>query len=86
MYLSGSVIEATGLTHDLRENHGIFCSMVIYPVIPKGSIILRLIPTALHTDEDIDETLKAFSAVTEKLFAGEYQKGEVQNPVLAAQG
>ena len=86
VYLSGSVVEATGLTHDLRENHGIFCSMVLYPVIPRGAIILRLIPTALHTDDDIEQTLKAFSAVTDKLRKGEYRIGKVFNPVLATDG
>ncbi len=81
VYLSGTIEEATGLIHDLRENHRIFCSMVVYPVIPRGTIILRLIPTALHTDEDIDATLDAFSAVTQKLRNGEYAN-EVINPVL----
>lgn len=81
VYLSGTIEEATGLIHDLRENHRIFCSMVVYPVIPRGTIILRLIPTALHTDGDIDATLDAFSAVTQKLRNGEYAN-EVINPVL----
>jgi glycine C-acetyltransferase len=58
---------------DLRENYHIFCSIVVYPVIPKGHIIYRLIPTVAHTDQDIEETLKAFSATKKKLDAGEYQ-------------
>ncbi len=74
VYLQGDVPEAMGLVHDLRENHGIFCSIVVYPVIPKGLIILRLIPTATHTQEDIDETIKAFSAIREKLTNGSYRQ------------
>jgi glycine C-acetyltransferase len=58
----------------LRENHGLFCSVVVYPVIPKGEIILRIIPTAAHTLEDVEYTLKAFDSVRGKLLAGEYQK------------
>lgn len=74
VYLQGDVPEAMGLVNDLRENHGIFCSIVVYPVIPKGLIILRLIPTATHTQEDIDETIKAFSAIREKLVSGSYKQ------------
>lgn len=73
VYLKGDVPEAMGLVHDLRENHGIFCSIVVYPVIPKGMIILRLIPTASHTQADIDETITAFEAVKEKLYSGGYK-------------
>ena len=62
------------MVHDLRENHGIFCSIVVYPVIPKGLIILRLIPTAAHTHEDIDETITAFSAIRSKLESGVYKR------------
>ena len=58
---------------DLREHYKIFCSIVVYPVIPKGHIIYRLIPTAAHTESDIQETLKAFSATKKKLDAGEYK-------------
>jgi glycine C-acetyltransferase len=57
---------------DLRENHGIFCSVVMFPMIPKGMILLRLIPTAAHTDEDVDLTLAAFKDIKEKLEAGAY--------------
>jgi len=74
VYLQGGVIEATNLTVDLRENYNIFCSIVTYPVIPKGHIILRLIPTAMHTQQDIDETIVAFKAVKHKLDEGLYPK------------
>lgn len=72
VYLEGTVGEATQLVYDMRENYGVFCSVVIYPVVPKGMIILRLIPTASHTQEDIDLTLDAFENVSQKLEAGEY--------------
>ncbi len=74
VYMKGGVDEATNLVVDLRENHGLFCSVVVYPVIPKGEIILRIIPTAAHTLEDVEYTLKAFDSVRGKLLAGEYQK------------
>jgi glycine C-acetyltransferase len=67
VYLQGGVPEATNLAFDLRENYNIFCSIVTYPVIPKGHILLRLIPTAVHTKEDIDATIAAFVAVKHKL-------------------
>ncbi|MBK8966068.1 MAG: pyridoxal phosphate-dependent aminotransferase family protein [Saprospiraceae bacterium] len=73
VYMHGEVEEAMALVKDLRENYQIFCSMVVYPVIPKGMIILRLIPTAMHTEEDIRISLDAFSAVGEKLKAGAYR-------------
>lgn len=82
VYLQGKPEEATQLVYDLRENYHVFCSIVVYPVIPKGMIILRLIPTASHTDEDIQITLDAFEAVSKKLRAGEYQ-AEIVNPVKA---
>lgn len=72
VYLSGSVNEGTQVTMDLRENYGIFCSIVVYPVIPKGELLLRLIPTAVHTLEDVDYTIKCFKEVQEKLAAGQY--------------
>ncbi len=75
--LSGDTPEGTNLTHDLRENFNIFCSVVAYPVIPKGMIILRLIPTAVHTMEDVDYTLDAFSQVKDKLDRGEYATGKI---------
>jgi glycine C-acetyltransferase len=70
VYLSGSVPEGTNVIMDLRENYNIFCSIVIYPVIPKGQLLLRLIPTASHTLEDVEYTIKAFSEVRKKLEAG----------------
>jgi len=72
VYLKGTIPEAMVLVKDLRENYGIFCSIVVYPVIPKGMILLRLIPTATHTKEDIDETLEAFSKIRKKLEDGVY--------------
>ena len=72
VYLSGGVGEATNLTLDLRENFGIFCSIVTYPVVPKGVILLRLIPTAIHTLEDVNYTIESFSAIKDKLENGEY--------------
>jgi glycine C-acetyltransferase len=73
IYMKGGVPEATAMVMDLRENYRIFCSIVVYPVIPKGHIIYRLIPTAAHTDADIEETLKAFTETKEKLDAGHYK-------------
>jgi len=77
VYMHGSVSEATNLIHDMRQEFNIFCSAVIYPVIPKGMILLRLIPTAAHTEEDVNETIAAFRAIRGKLQAGEYQ-GEMK--------
>ena len=74
--MEGSTVEATLLSRDLRENFGIFTSVVIYPVIPKGMILLRLIPTASHTDAEINETLAAFEAIHEKLVSGFYKEQE----------
>lgn len=74
VYMKGTVQEAMKLVYDLRENHRIFCSIVVYPVIPKGMILLRLIPTASHTFEDIEETIKGFSAVQVKLEANAYKE------------
>jgi glycine C-acetyltransferase len=73
VYMIGGVEEATAMVMDLRENYKIFCSIVIYPVIPKGHIIYRLIPTASHTDADIQETLIAFTETKAKLDAGAYK-------------
>jgi glycine C-acetyltransferase len=73
VYMKGDVPEATAMVMDLRENYGIFASIVVYPVIPKGHIIYRLIPSAIHTDEDIELTLKAFSETKKKLDAGAYR-------------
>ncbi|HRD40315.1 MAG TPA: aminotransferase class I/II-fold pyridoxal phosphate-dependent enzyme, partial [Bacteroidia bacterium] len=74
VYLSGEVAEATNIIHDLRENYGIFCSVVTYPVIPKGMIIIRVIPTATHTLEDVKYTVDTFSKIVHKLKSGEYAK------------
>lgn len=74
VYLKGSIPEAMVLVKDLRENHGIFCSIVVYPVIPKGLILLRLIPTASHNLEDVSITLDAFSSIREKLNNGIYKR------------
>ncbi|GAA4756613.1 MULTISPECIES: aminotransferase class I/II-fold pyridoxal phosphate-dependent enzyme [Flavobacterium] len=73
VYLEGSIPEAMVMVNDLRENYGIFLSIVVYPVIPKGIILLRMIPTASHTQKDIDETLAAFEAIREKLSNGTYK-------------
>lgn len=74
VYLKGSIPEAMALVRDLRENYGIFCSIVVYPVIPKGLILLRLIPTATHTLEDVSETLEAFSSIRSRLENGTYKR------------
>ena len=74
--MQGSTVEATLLSRDLRENFGIFTSVVIYPVIPKGMILLRLIPTASHTDAEINETLAAFEEIQKKLVSGFYKDQE----------
>jgi glycine C-acetyltransferase len=73
VYMKGGVEEATAMVMDLRENYSIFCSIVVYPVIPKGHIIYRLIPTSGHTEEEIELTLKAFSETKAKLDAGAYK-------------
>ncbi|MBO6606576.1 aminotransferase class I/II-fold pyridoxal phosphate-dependent enzyme [Psychroserpens sp.] len=84
VYLKGSIPEAMALVRDLRENYGIFCSIVVYPVIPKGLILLRMIPTATHTLEDVNETLDAFDAIRERLENGTYKR--LSAAVLAAMG
>lgn len=77
VFLNGTVPEATNLTMDLRENYNLFCSIVVYPVIPKGQIMLRLIPTAVHTLEDVEFTVKAFSEIKDKLASGKYQGDKI---------
>lgn len=74
VYLNGSIPEAMALVRDLRENYGIFCSIVVYPVIPKGLILLRMIPTAAHTLDDVNETLDAFEAIRARLENGTYKR------------
>ncbi|MEY4462224.1 MAG: hypothetical protein RLY98_764 [Bacteroidota bacterium] len=81
VYLEGSIPEAMVMVNDLRENYGIFLSIVVYPVIPKGIILLRMIPTASHTLADIDETLSAFEAIREKLVNGTYRQIAEQTKV-----
>ncbi|MNE88426.1 putative pyridoxal phosphate-dependent acyltransferase [compost metagenome] len=76
VFMHGSLTEATNLIVDLRENYGIFCSIVTYPVIPKGVLMLRLIPTAAHSLDDVKRTLTAFSEVKEKLAEGQYKEAE----------
>lgn len=77
VFLKGDLTEATSLTMDLRENYGIFCSIVVYPVIPKGLIELRLIPTATHSLEDVQRTLEAYTEIGEKLKSGFYKQQNV---------
>jgi glycine C-acetyltransferase len=77
VYMNGSIPEATNLIIDLRENFDIFCSMVVYPVVPKGMIILRLIPTAVHTIEDVTYTIDAFSKIVHKLKSGQYMADKI---------
>ena len=79
VFLEGELQEATAITMDLRENYGIFCSIVVYPVIPKGLIMLRLIPTALHTIEDVNRTLDAYSELAVKLKKGHYKEKSLLN-------
>lgn len=74
VYMKGAVEEATNIVVDLRENYGLFCSVVTYPVIPKGEIILRIIPTAVHTMEDVAYTLKCFEECKVKMENGDYNK------------
>ncbi len=77
VFLKGGLVEATQIVADLRENYGIFCSMVIYPVVPKGVIMLRLIPTSVHTLEDVKYTIDSFSEIRKKLDQGKYSTGGI---------
>ena len=77
IYMKGDVPEASQMVMDLRENYHIFCSIVVYPVIPKGDIIYRIIPTAAHSDEDIELTLTAFEETKKKLDAGAYKADKI---------
>jgi glycine C-acetyltransferase len=77
VYMNGSIPEATNLIMDLRENFDIFCSMVVYPVVPKGMIILRLIPTAVHTMDDVNYTIESFSKIVHKLKSGQYMSDKI---------
>ncbi|MHC1780909.1 MAG: aminotransferase class I/II-fold pyridoxal phosphate-dependent enzyme [Bacteroidales bacterium] len=84
VFLEGNVPEATNVLVDLRTNYKIFCSAVVYPVVPKGVIMFRLIPTAMHSLEDVEYTLKAFGEVKEKLKAGVYRADEIQDMAIEA--
>lgn len=77
VYLNGTIPEATALILDLRENYDIFCSMVVYPVVPKGIILLRLIPTAMHTLEDVEYTIETFKKISGDLKDGKYKADEI---------
>ncbi|MDE6871768.1 MAG: aminotransferase class I/II-fold pyridoxal phosphate-dependent enzyme [Bacteroidales bacterium] len=77
VHIPGTPAQATKMAKDLRENYGVFCSIVVYPVIPKGMVIFRIVSTAVHTMEDVDYTLKAFADIKKKLDAGEYDGDEI---------
>lgn len=78
VYLSGSVIEGTNIVFDLRETYNVFCSLVVYPVVPKDVLMLRLIPTAAHTQKEVDETIEVFKKVKVNLEAGKYKATEMK--------
>lgn len=80
--LQGGISEVAALTRDLRENMGVFCSIVVYPVVPKGTIMLRIIPTAAHSLDDVQYTLEAFSKMGEKLEKGLYRQN---SPIMASE-
>jgi len=77
VFLEGNINEATNVVIDLRENYQVFCSIVIYPVVPKDVIMLRIIPTTSHTLEDVDYTVKAFAEINEKMKAGKYKSDKI---------
>jgi glycine C-acetyltransferase len=85
VYFSGSVPEGTNIVIDLRENHNIFCSIVVYPVVPKDVLMLRLIPTVAHTHKEVDETIEVFKKIKVNLEAGKYQTAEMQSMATTAQ-
>ncbi|UKN01277.1 aminotransferase class I/II-fold pyridoxal phosphate-dependent enzyme [Paracrocinitomix mangrovi] len=78
VFLKGTLGEATNITFDLRENYGIFCSIVVYPVVPKDVIMLRMIPTAVHTMEDVEYTIETFKKVQEGLKSGKYKAEQLK--------
>lgn len=82
VFLQGDVVEATNICVDLRENYKIFCSVVIYPVVPKGVIMFRIIPTAMHSLEDVEYTLNVFAKIAENLKSGIYKGSEMQNKAI----
>ncbi|MCE5206027.1 MAG: pyridoxal phosphate-dependent aminotransferase family protein [Porphyromonadaceae bacterium] len=79
VYVKGNVAEGTNIVVDLRENHGVFCSIVAYPVVPKDVLMLRLIPTAAHTQKEVDETIAVFKKIKINLEAGKYKAEEMQS-------
>ena len=81
VFLSGGIIEAGNLIVDIRERYRIFCSVVIFPIVPRGTILLRLIPTAAHTMEDVKETIAAFEAISDKLKNGKYQHEGIESVI-----
>ncbi|TAD96126.1 MAG: pyridoxal phosphate-dependent aminotransferase family protein [Bacteroidetes bacterium] len=81
VFLTGGTNEGTNLVIDLRENYNIFCSLVAYPVVPRGVLMLRLIPTASHTFQDVEETIYAFEQILDKLQSGHYAKSEIGAPM-----
>lgn len=81
VYLNGTIPEATALIVDLRENYDIFCSMVVYPVVPKGIILLRLIPTAVHTLDDVNYTIESFGKIRQNLSAGKYNTTKISTTI-----
>jgi glycine C-acetyltransferase len=81
VFLSGGIIEAGNLIVDIRERYKIFCSVVIFPIVPRDVILLRLIPTAAHIQEDVDETIAAFEAISEKLKTGKYQHEGIESVI-----
>ena len=74
VFLKGGIAEASNIIMDLRENYGVFCSGVAYPVVPKGVIMLRIVPTAIHTLQDVEYTISTFSEIQKKLEGGKYPK------------
>lgn len=82
VYFSGSVPEGTNIVIDLRENHSVFCSIVVYPVVPKDVLMLRLIPTASHTMREVEETIEVFKKIKVNLESGKYNSDEVQEKAL----
>ncbi len=83
VYLSGTVAEGTNVVIDLRENHHVFCSIVVYPVVPRDVIMLRLIPTASHTKREVEETIEVFKKIKANLDAGKYKADEVQSMAVS---
>lgn len=81
VFLSGGIIEAGNLIVDIRQKYKIFCSVVIFPIVPRDVILLRLIPTAAHTMEDVNETITAFEAISEKLRTGKYQHEGIESVI-----